>query len=211
MSIEQERNNIHKSIVNRIYGHGRGWIFSTSDLSDFGARPAIDSALRRLTEQGTIRRIARGLYDYPEFSKLLNQQLSSDIDEIARALARKFGWRIQPSGAIAENLLGFSTQVPAKAVYLSDGPNRSYRIDKTTLSFKHTALKEVGFKLRESGLIVHALKSIGREHVTPKVIAQIRAWLPESMRTKVLMDSKTATGWVRAVLQRAAEKGTPHG
>jgi hypothetical protein len=85
--------------------------------------------------------------------------LSPDTDQVARALARKFNWRIQPSGATALNLLGLSTQVPARAVYLSDGPDRSYTVGNTGLDFEHTALKEVGFKLRESGLIVQALKS----------------------------------------------------
>jgi hypothetical protein len=57
--------------------------------------------------------------------------LSPDVDQVARAIARKFGWRIQPSGAIAANLLGLSTQVPARAAYLSDGPDRSYKIGNT--------------------------------------------------------------------------------
>jgi integrase len=71
----------------------------------------------------------RGIYDYPRFSKLLDQSLSPDIDQVARALARKFRWCIQPTGATALNFLGLSTQVPARAVYLSDGPDRVYQID----------------------------------------------------------------------------------
>ncbi len=54
-----------------------------------------------------------GVDDYPRFSKFLDQSLSPDIDQVARALARKFRWRIQPSGATALNFLGLSTQVPA--------------------------------------------------------------------------------------------------
>ena len=202
---------IDKSATSRIYGHGRGWAFSTNDLADLGARPAIDSTLRRLTEKGTIRRIAHGLYDYPQFSPLLDEQLSPNTDQAAQALARKFGWRIQASGVIAENLLGLSTQVPAKAVYLSDGPNRSYRIGSTTITFKHTALKEVGFRLKESELIVQALKSIGPKRITPEVVSIIRARLPEHLRAKVLTDTRTATGWVRAAIQRIAKGDNAHG
>jgi len=114
------------------------------------------------------------------FSKLLDQPLSPDIDQVARALARKFRWHIQPSGATALNFLGLSTQVPARATYLSDGPDRVYQIGNTALVFEHTALKESGVDLKESGLIVQALKSLGQERITPEVIAKIRAWLPES-------------------------------
>lgn len=199
------RQTIENKMSYRIRGNGSGWAFSPKDFLDLGGRPTVDSALHRLTQRGEVRRVVRGIYDYPRFSKLLDQQLSPDVDQVARAIARKFGWRIQPSGAIAANLLGLSTQVPARAVYLSDGPDRSYKIGNTTLAFEHTALKEAGFKLRESGLIVQALKSLGPERVTSEVISKIRAWLPEALRAKVLTDTRTATGWVYTAIQQITD------
>jgi hypothetical protein len=193
---------IDKSAHSRIYGHGRGWVFSPGDFADLGGRSTIDSTLHRLKRKGVIRRVIRGIYDYPAFSDLLGQPLSPDIDQVAQALARKFGWRIQPSGATAQNLVGISTQVPARAVYLSDGPHRTYHIGKTSLVFKHTALKEAGFRLRESALVVQALKSLGQERVTSEVISRLRKWLPPNLRSRVLADTRTATGWVRAALQQ---------
>ena len=139
-------------------------------------------------------------------ASFMKQQLSPEIDQVARALARKFRWRIQPSGATALNLLGLSTQVPSRAVYLSDGPDRNYKIGSTSLVFEHTALKEAGFNLRESGLIVQALKSLGQERITPEVISKIRAWLPASLRSKILQDTKTATGWVYAAIQQVVQE-----
>ena len=121
-------------------------MFSPRDFLDLGERATIDSALHRLAEKGQVRRVIRGLYDYPRFSELLKQQLSPETDHVARALARKFRWRIQPSGATALNLLGLSTQVPSRTVYLSDGPDRNYKMGSTSLVFEHTALKEAGFK-----------------------------------------------------------------
>jgi hypothetical protein len=163
-----------------------------------------------MERRGEIRRVIRGIYDYPRFSKLLDQSLSPDIDQVARALARKFRWRIQPSGATALNFLGLSTQVPARAVYLSDGPDRVYQIGNTALAFEHTALKESGIELKESGLIVQALKSLGQERITPEIISKIRAWLPESLRSKVLADTKTATGWVYGAIQQITQEAV-HG
>ena len=115
------------------------------------------------------------------------------------------------SGPVAENIIGLSTQVPGRVIYLSNGPNRSYRIGKTTLSFEHTTLKETGFKLRESELIVQALKSIGPNRISPEVIARIQAWLPRPFRTKVVADAKTATGWVRAAILRLINEGEARG
>jgi hypothetical protein len=159
-----------------------------------------------LEGRGEIRRVIRGIYDYPRTSKLLEQRISPDIDQVARALGRKFRWRIQPSGATALNFLGLSTQVPARAVYLSDGPDRAYQVGNTALVFEHTALKESGVKLKESGLIVQALKSLGPEQITPEIISKIRAWLPKSLDAKVLADTKTATGWVYSAIQQITQE-----
>lgn len=144
----------------------------------------------------------RGLYDYPRFSDLLNRQLSPDIDQVASALARKSGWHIQPSAPAALNLMGLSTQVPGRYVYLSDGPARTYEVGKTELIFESTALKEAGFKLHESALIVQGLKSLGREGITPETIEKIRQWLDPSLRSKVLKDTATVTGWVYEAIRQ---------
>ena len=187
---------IENKTLSRIYGNGRGWAFSQKDFSQLGSRAAIDLSLHRLLQKGVIRRVIRGIYDYPKFSNLLDQELSPDIDQVAQALARKFGWRIQPSGPAALNLIGLSTQVPGRFVYLSNGPDRSYQIDNTSLEFEQTALKDAGFKFPESALIVQGLKSLGQNRITHKIITSIRQWLNPALREKVLKDTHTATGWV---------------
>jgi hypothetical protein len=192
--------------INRIGGYGGGWAFSSRDFLDLGVRPTIDSALHRLEGRGEIHRVIRGIYYFPWISKFLDQPMSPDIDQVARALGRKFRWRIQPNGATALNFLGLSTQVPARAVYLSDGPDRTYQVGNTALVFEHTALKESGVKLKESDLIVQALKSLGPEQITPEIISKIRAWLPKSLRRKVLIDTTTATCWVYSAIQQITQE-----
>lgn len=196
---------IEQKILSRVYGNGRGWAFSPADFADLGARSTIDSALYRRAREGVIRRVIRGIYDYPRHSKTLRGTVSPDIDHVAHALARKFAWRIQPDGATAQNLLGLSTQVPARIVYLSDGPDRSYRVGKTLLTFEHTALKEAGFKLPESRLIVQALKAYGENRITPKIIMRVRKQFTPALRQRILLDTKTATGWVYAAIQEIAK------
>lgn len=194
--------SIEKKVVSRIYGLGRGWAFSQNDFSEYGSRSSIDIALHRLNEKGTIRRVIRGIYDYPRFSKLLNQDLGTDIHQVAVALSRKFAWRIQPNGQTALNVLGLSTQVPGVYVYLSDGPNRSYEICNTTLTFKNTVLKESGFKLRESSLIVQSLKQIGQDRITPEIITHIKEWIDPSLKAKVLKDTHTITAWIYEIIKQ---------
>ena len=194
--------SINKKAIFRIYGHGRGWAFSSNDFVEDFSRSQIDCVLSDLYHKRKIRRVCRGIYDYPKFSELLQQELSPDFDQVAHAFARKFNWRIQPTGDAALNLLGLSTQVPGRLVYLSDGPNRQYDLGNNTLEFKKSALKDVGFKYRESGLIVQTLKVLGPERVDDAVIATLRKQMDETVCKRVLKDTVTATGWVYEMIKR---------
>ncbi len=194
-------------ILSRIYGRGRGWSFSPSDFVGEFERKQIDNALSDLTQEGKIRRICRGLYDYPKYSELLGTELSPEFDHVAQAFARKFNWRIQPSGDAALNLLGLSTQVPGKYLYLSDGPDRAYSIGKYQLQFKKTALKDIGFKYRDSGLIVQALKALGKERITGEVIEKIRKQIAPEKYGKILKDTQTVTGWVYDAIKEICREG----
>ena len=199
-----------KSLIDRAFyfiaGHGRGWAFSSRDLLGKFSRSQADNLLSELVKQGKIRRIARGIYDYPRYSELLQQPLSPDIDQVAGAIARKFNWRIEISGESALNLLGLSTQLPAKYIYYSDGPNRSYDIMGTTLEFKKSALKEIGFKHKESALVVQALKALGKEHITDEVIKKIRQQIDTKMCGKILKDTQTTTSWIYETIKEICKE-----
>lgn len=194
--------SIENKIISRIYGHGRGWSFSKNDFIDLGGDDSVRKALSSLEIKGTIRRVLLGLYDYPRFSKLLNEPMGPDLDQIAQALARKSGWRIQPSGNTALNLLGLSTQVPAQAVYLSDGPAKTVEIGNRKLIFKKRILKESGFKYRESELVVQALKALGRDRINTGVCDKLTGTIPSIMWKKMVQDTKTAPAWVHEIIRK---------
>lgn len=60
--------SIESRVISTIYGHGRGWAFSQKDFAHLGSRETIDVVLHRLLEKSTIRRVIRGIYDYPKYS-----------------------------------------------------------------------------------------------------------------------------------------------
>ena len=139
--------NLYKEVFYFISGHGRGWAFSSNDLIHKFSRQEIDNTLSDLVAQGKIRRVARGIYDYPRYSELLEQELSPDIEQVAHAYARKFNWLIEASGDTALNILGLSTQVVANYIYLSNGSSKKYEIlGNIVIQFKKSALKNIGFK-----------------------------------------------------------------
>ncbi len=167
-----------------IYDKGRGWSFSRKDFSHFGDSAHIDRTLSRMTEKGVIRRVMRGLYDYPGYSKLLNKSLSPDIDQVAHALARKFGWQIQISDNAALNLVGLSTQVPTQYQYLSDGPSKIYLLGKTEVRFKKTRFTQLGLKYTHNEILVQAVKALGDRALTQEEQQKLRAYLLKASRTK---------------------------
>ena len=199
---------INNKILSRIYGHGRGWAFFPNEFVGEFDRRQIDNALSDLSAEGKIRRVCRGVYDYPRYSELLKQELSPDFDQVARAFARKFNWRIQPTGDAALNLLGLSTQVPGKYIYLSDGPNHCYAIGSYKLEFKKTALKEIGFKYRESGIVVQALKALGKERISAELLDKIRKEFDSNLYPKILKETKTVTGWVYDCIKEICREGS---
>ncbi|MDY0207253.1 MAG: DUF6088 family protein [Pseudomonas sp.] len=203
--------SIESSVLNRIYGNGRGWSFSRKDFATLGEPGTLDRALSRLAEKGVIRRVMRGLYDYPAYSKLLKKELSPDIDQVAHALARKFGWQIQVSGNAALNMMGLSTQVPTQYLYLSDGPSKSYQVGNRVIEFKKTRFTQVGLKYQQSEILVQAIQALGEQPLTTEQQSKIRDYLAatsgikdvietgqlsELLVNRILKDTQYVTAWI---------------
>ena len=197
---------IDNKIISRIYGNGRGFSFSQNEFSDLGSTDAVRKSLSRLEQAEKIRRVFRGVYDYPKYSKRLKQRLSPDIPQIASALARKFNWRISPTGDTALNILGLSTQVPGRYTYLCDGVNRSYQIGNLSLEFKKTTLKEIGFKYQESELLVQAIKALTKERITDEIIQQLHEKLTSKQCTKILKDTQLTTAWIYEIIKNICKE-----
>jgi len=201
--------SVENKVISRIYGNQRGWAFSKNDFLDLGSDALIRKALSSLESRATIRRVLRGLYDYPKVSSLIAEPMGPDLDQVARALARKYAWRIQPSENTALNLLGLSTQVPAQAVYLSDGPSKTYEIGKRQLVFKKRSLKESGFKQRESELVVQALKALGKDRIDADVRKKLTEAIPAPVWKRMVRDAKTAPAWVHEIIRRISDEVNP--
>jgi hypothetical protein len=194
--------NIENQILSVIYGHGRGWSFSKKDFAAIAQPGTIDRNLGRLAEKGTIRRLNRGIYDYPKFSKLLGQTLGADMDQVAHALARKYGWNIQVSGNAALNILGLSTQIPTQYLYLSDGVSKTYDIAGQALAFQKTKMTHLDLKYPESALLVQALEALGKEPLSEQQrMAIYQYFQPEgnvspALRARILKDTQYVTSWI---------------
>jgi hypothetical protein len=197
--------SIDSEILARIHGWGRSSVFVPSDFLDLGSREAVDLALHRFTQKGTIRRLARGVYDFPKEHPVLGLLLPS-ADTVARALAGRDRTRLQPAGAYAANILGLSEQVPAKAVFLTDGPSRTVKIGPTTIQLRRTTPRNMEAAGRLSGLLMQALRELGEEHVTPQRREHLKRTLPADKRRELLKDLRLAPAWMHPIFRELAEE-----
>lgn len=199
--------SIEKSVLSRIYGRGRGSVVSPSDFLDLGSRGAVDLALSRLTKKGILRRVDRGVYGYPEKSRLIGE-LSPRPEEVAKALARRGNRRLLPSGAYAANLLGFTEQVPFKVEYLTDGPTRRVMIRKLPVTLKQTTPARLATAGRVSGTVAQALRFLRKERVDDAIVEKLRERLTEDDKKQLLRDIPLVPAWVGETFRRVAEPGT---
>ena len=198
--------SIQNKILARIRGRGRGCAFSSKDFLDLGNRNSVDKALSRLCTQGIIRRVSTGIYDFPRKDEELGGKLSPDIHQVAHAIARKNGVRIQPSGAQAANLLGISTQVPAQVVYLTNGKSRTVNVANRTLIFKRVEPREMQPGSDIGFLVTQALRYMGRDQVGKNVIDYLRRQLSDSDRKKLLKEAQYLEDWIWEAARRIATK-----
>jgi hypothetical protein len=186
---------IENKILSRIRSRRRGWVFTPGHFLDLRKRPTVDTVLRRLTQAGTIRHLARGLYDYPkEHAKL--GLLSPSPDAVARAISESEAIRLQPSGAYAVNLLGLSQQVPAQIVYLTDGSERSVEIGKQQIRLRRTTPKNMVTAGTISGLVIQAFRYLGKDGVTQEHLATLRRNLSPADRDALWKDRVHAPAWM---------------
>ncbi|MGN0878716.1 MAG: DUF6088 family protein [Oligosphaeraceae bacterium] len=195
-----------KSVKERIKNHiellEAGYVFSAKDFLREFRRYEVDVALSTLAKEGFIRRVIPGIYERPRLNPLLGTQSAPDLYGVAKALARKFSWRIHPSGNAALNLLGLSTQIPGRMVFHSDGPSKKYTIGNRDIEFKHISQHELVFSLPESGLVVQALKALGKEHVDQKVIECLHKSYTNTLWKKISDDTCNASGWIHEIVRK---------
>lgn len=185
-------------VMKRVRASGRGSVFTPSDFLTVAPRSSVDQALSRLVKGGQLRRLARGLYDFPKVHPRLGA-LSPAPDDVAQALARETGSQVQIAGARAANALGLSTQVPAQSTYLTDGPSRRVVLGKRVVDLRHASPKHLIAPGSPAGTVVQALRHVGP--VRAADVAQVAARRLSANDKKTLASNVVqAPAWMRPTL-----------
>lgn len=159
-------------IMKRVRAKGRGWVFTPKHFIDFGTRGSVDMALSRLTQAGEVRRVGRGLYDYPKLHHKLGA-LTPDAEMIALAVSAQSGDQLAPSAATAANGLGLSAQIPAKPSYATTGRTRVRMAAGRSVALKHSRAPVLRNASETANGVVQLLASLGRNKVDADAIAHL--------------------------------------
>jgi hypothetical protein len=193
--------SIESKIFRRIIGKKKGWVFAPSHFLDLGNRAAVDQALSRLVRSGDIRRLARGLYDYPRKHPDFGE-MPPNVNRITVALAEKDNLKIQPSGAYAANLLGLSDQVPAKIALLTDGSTRVVQVGNWHIMFRKTSPKNMATAGRVSGLVIQALRYMKQRNIDERVINSLKRRLSADDKKQLINDIRYAPAWIGEIFKQ---------
>ena len=189
----------HNQVELKIKKSSKGKIFFADDFMKFGSPENIRKVLSRLEKEGLLERLTHGIYLVPKKDELLGT-LYPTTEEIAVEIAKRDKARIAPTGTLALYQLGLSTQIPLKAVYLTDGAQRIIAIGNRSIQFKKTAPRNLAIKDHLLMLIVQALKEIGQHKINESHLRKLKPFIlqvdPEILKSQ----TKFAPVWVQKII-----------
>lgn len=138
-----------------------GGLLSPKEFLHLGTRAAVDQTLTRLTREGTLLRVGRGLYAVPIQSRFGVRPPATQM--IVQAMEAAQGEVIVANGATEANALGLTTQVPTREVFLTSGASRTLHLGNRTVEFQHAKRWLLALGKRPAGRAIRALSWLGPE------------------------------------------------
>ncbi|RAV28908.1 DUF6088 family protein [Sinomicrobium soli] len=190
-----------KDIETKILKSSRGSLFFADNFSTYASPDNIRQVLSRLEKEGLLVRLAHGIYLKPKTDEILGV-IYPDTEEIARQIAKRDKARIAPTGVLALYLLGLTTQVPLKTVYLTDGSQREIKIGNRTIKFKKTAPKTFAIKDELLQLIVQAFKEKGQKEAVEDFLVKIQPAIQQLEPKVIEKQLPYAPVWIQKAVRK---------
>ena len=191
-------------IMQRVSGHGRGaWVCSAKDFLDLGSRAAVDQALCRLAKSGTLRRVGRGLYDWPRVNTLLKTEAPATLAGVVAAVARRDATAVMPDNLVAANGLGLTNAVPSRPVYLTTGRSKTIKAGGWTVQLKHAPSKLMAWRGSPAQAVVQCMYWLGEDLAkSSDSVAIICNLMTEDVRTSLCAGMGQLPTWAVPIARR---------
>lgn len=191
--------SIQTIIWNTLQEGEKNKIIFPIDFAGLKRDDGVRQGLARLVKAGFLIRLAPGIYFYPMEDVELGI-VSPPIEAIAEAIASRDNARIIPTGAQALNRLGLSTQLPLKALYMTDGSPRTLKIGNRTIDFQKKSAKILSIQNKMLIMLIMALQTLGKENITPEITLKLKEILFKHPSNEWLNELVKAPAWIRKLI-----------
>ncbi len=203
-----------------------GRVWTPVDFLDLGPRAAVGKALQRLTADGRLARLDRGLYFRPGTNSLTGKPTTPDVRAIIDAIARRDQSRVIVDGLTAANDLGLTTAVPAQVTVLTDARLKPLQLGNQHIVFQTVAPSRLYWAGRPAMRVVqalHWLQDLLASDAAP-IMSRLRTILADPTHGAAIRDDlrqglPTLPTWMQSVVRpllsespdgRAREQAAPH-
>ena len=184
---------LSETVLQYAQGQSEGAPVLAKGLLHLGSRAAVDQALSRLVRRGALLRAGRGVYVLPVENRFGRRAPS--VEKTIEGLATTRGERIANSGAMAANVLGLTTQMPVKRVFLTSGSSRTLMLGRERIEMRHAPPWQLALAGRRAGDAIRALAWLGRDKAAA-VTGVVRQRLSEDERRELGSVSAQMPGWL---------------
>lgn len=202
-------SGIANKILSSTKESSEGTVFSAKECLHLGSRAAVDQALFRLTREGSLLRVGRGRYVRPVETRFGSR--SPSPERVVQSLAEGNGETIVPSGAVAANELGLTTQIPVRPVFLTSGRSRWLRLGRQVVELQHAPAWQLRSSLQSGGQAVRALAWLGPIHAQAAA-RRLKTTLPATEQQALLAARANLPTWLAQTVSETfapAQKGEP--
>src|SRR5450830_943613 len=184
------------------HGH-KNSVYMLADFNGLGNYSGVKEAVSKLTAEGKLLRVRRGIYESPYYSSFLQEEVEASPLDVTKKIARKNRWTIAPSGNTALNALGLSTQVPAEYHFVSSGPSKEIELDKgIKLYFKRISSKEITGISSKSTLIIEAIKALDKSGMNDSARAFFFNDPATTEKKRLARESRTSRVWIAEEIRK---------
>ena len=151
----------------RVQRMQKGSPFPVERFYALGSVASVQKAMSRLTQQGVLVRVAKGMYARPKpLKNMPSIKMTAKAEDVAMAWAKLNGYKLVPQGLEAAYRLGLQTQAPVKTVYWSSGPSREFKIGNQSVIVIHTTDTKLRWASQPVGVFYRALLTLSAEHTS---------------------------------------------
>lgn len=186
-------------IRERIKSLPKGEPFTSASLLGLGTRASVDQTLSRLMRSGELMRVARGVYVRPKTSRFVGA-VTPKPWSVVSAMVEESGEKIGVHGAEAARMLGLTTQVPTKTIFLTTGRSRSFLMGERRVELRHVPSRRLILTGRPAGTALSALWYLGKEQVNSSVLATIERELSSKEFAALCESASHMPAWMSDAL-----------